>query len=97
MAKVKFKFSETTKEQRRELLDQLRRETNPTESLAMLLGEMSRMENLYEMSTVEFYAKFVEGKLGDDRDFISWASDFQSYQQLLAENFGVVVALKKAA
>lgn len=97
MAKVTIKFSETTREQRREILEQLRRDTNPVESLKMVIDDLLRMEAHYGMSTVQFYAQFVAGKMGDCRDFIRWSGYFLAYQNLLEENFEYVRMYKTGA
>jgi hypothetical protein len=97
MAKVTIKFLETTKEQRRELLRQLQRDTNPAESLKMVLDDMREMEDRYGMGTLEFYARFIKGEMGDSADFISWAGDYEDYQELVRENAVVVTRHKRAA
>jgi hypothetical protein len=50
------------------------------ESIESLVAEMNAFESEYGMSTVEFYARFVVGKMGDSRDFIKWAGAFRLYQ-----------------
>ena len=37
------------------------------------------------MSSREFYSEYEAGLLGDDRDFVEWAGDYQHYQSLKAE------------
>jgi hypothetical protein len=96
MAKVTIKFSETTREQRRKLLREACRNIDVNESLEILIKRMRDLEERYGMSTVEFYAQFVAGKMGDCRDFIVWAGTFQSYQEFLQENFTTAVKAKAA-
>lgn len=97
MAKVTIKYAETTREQRRELFRQLRRDTNPTESLKQVLGEMRKMEDRYGMSTLEFYSRFIKGEVGDSADFVSWAGDYEDYQELVQEDAALAMLHKKAA
>ena len=56
---------------------------------------MREFQDRYEMSTIEFYAQFVTGKLGHCRDFISWAATYQSYEDLLQEKFEFATSRKK--
>ena len=78
-----------THEQRREMQSKLRLDENPAECLNLVLDEFRYMENCYEMRTIEFYARFVQGKLDDSEDFINWAGDFQSYQKILKDHFEI--------
>ena len=39
------------------------------------------------LSTVEFYARFAAGKMGDSADFMDWAGDFMIYQRLVQKYF----------
>lgn len=87
MAKVTIRFYETTPEQRRKMIRDLAKRVNVNESLEELITEMREFEDKYGMSTVEFYARFAVGKLGDSQDFIGWAGDFMMYQRLLQKYF----------
>lgn len=97
MAKVTIKYSETTREQRREIFRQMRRDDNRAEGLKQALEEMRKLEDRYGMSTLEFYAQFTEGKMGDCSDFIRWAGAFRAYQKLLQEKSDETKRHKKAA
>lgn len=96
MAKVTIKFQETTRAQRRQMLRDACRNIDVNETLASLIEKMRKLEEQYGMSTIEFYAQFVAGKMGDCRDFIRWAAAFQSYQDLLREHFGSEAKAKAA-
>jgi hypothetical protein len=87
MAKVTIRFHETTPQQRRKMLDDLAKRVNLNESLEGLLTSLRQFEDTYGMSTVEFYARFMAGKMGDARDFIEWAGDFIRYQRLMELSF----------
>lgn len=52
-------------------------------SLRILLDELHTFEESYGMSTLEFYAQFKAGQMGDSRDFFKWAGAFELYQHLL--------------
>jgi hypothetical protein len=57
------------------------------ETLEGLLARLRAMEEKYGMSTVQFYAQFMAGQMGDSRDFIKWAAFFDHYQELLKVAF----------
>jgi hypothetical protein len=87
MAKVTIKFHETTPQQRRKILRDLAKRVDVNESLEELIATLRNFEDKYGMSTVEFYGRFVSGKMGDSRDFIKWAGAFESYEHLLRTYF----------
>lgn len=87
MAKITIRFQDTTPPQRRKMLRDLAQRVDEHESLAEVLATLQQFEDKYGMSTVEFYAGFVAGKMGDARDFIKWAGAFQSYTHLLRTHF----------
>lgn len=96
MAKVTIKFRETTRAQRRKMLRDACRNIDVNESLESLVEEMRKLEDRYGMSTIEFYARFAAGKMGDCRDFIRWAGAFQAYQDLMRERFSLEAKTKAA-
>jgi len=83
MAKVTIRFHETTPQQRRQMLRDLAKRVDINESLEELITTLRQFEDKYGMSTVEFYARFMAGKMGDARDFIKWAGIFARYQRLV--------------
>ncbi|MGH7966475.1 MAG: hypothetical protein ACRERD_32395 [Candidatus Binatia bacterium] len=87
MAKVTIRFHETAPARRRKMLRDLAKRVNANESLEELITEMREFEDKYGMSTVEFYARFVAGKMGDSRDFIKWAGIFDRYHRLVQRCF----------
>jgi hypothetical protein len=87
MAKVKIRFEQTTPAQRRKMIRDLGKRLDVNESLESLIETMHRYEAEYGMSTVEFYARYVAGKMGDSRDVMRWAGAFDDYQALLREHF----------
>lgn len=87
MAKVTIRFHETTPQQRRKMLRDLAKRVEEGDSLEGLIATLQQFEDKYGMSTVEFYARFVAGKMGDAHDFIKWAGAFQSYTHLLQTHF----------
>lgn len=87
MAKVRMRFEETSAAERRKMLRELGRQLDVTRSLESLIETMHDYEEKFGMSTVEFYARYVAGKMGDSRDVMRWAGAFDDYQALLREHF----------
>lgn len=87
MAKVTIRFHETTPQQRRKMIRELGKRMNVEESLESLIVTLREFEDKYGMSTVEFYARFALGKMGDSADFMKWASAFIRYQRLVQTYF----------
>jgi len=59
--------------------------TSPVESLAALIRSLLEYEQLYQMSSAEFYARYQRGELGDKEEFVEWAGDYMHYLQLKEE------------
>ncbi len=53
-----------------------------SESLREILADLQHFEQTYGMSTLEFYARFRSGQMGDAEDFMVWASLYESYVDL---------------
>ncbi len=87
MAKVKIRFEETTPAQRRKMIRDMDKQLDINQSLEALIEMMHGYEAQYGMSTVEFYARHVAGKMGDSRDVMRWAGAFDDYRALLSEHF----------
>jgi hypothetical protein len=87
MAKVTIRWGETTPQQRKKMIRDLGKHLDVNESLESLIATMHGFEEKYGMSTVEFYARFAAGKMGDSRDFIKWAGAFDLYHHLLRTHF----------
>ena len=63
-------------------LRQMREALDLGEGLKELLSELARFEQKYGMSTLEFYARFQAGQIGDAQEFILWASLYENYVHL---------------
>jgi hypothetical protein len=48
---------------------------------------MHDYEAQFGISTIEFYARYLAGKMGDSRDVMRWAGAFEDYQALLREHY----------
>jgi len=47
-----------------------------------LEAELNQFEQLYGWPSAEFQAKFTQGELGDDLDFVDWSGAWQIYQTI---------------
>lgn len=87
MAKVKIRFDQTTPAQRRKIIRDMGKQLDVNQNLEGLIETMHAYEAQYGMSTVEFYARYVAGKMGDSRGVMRWAGAFDDYRALLQEHF----------
>ncbi|HWQ32479.1 MAG TPA: hypothetical protein VNQ79_06315 [Blastocatellia bacterium] len=87
MARVKIRFDQAGPAQRRKAIRQMGQHLDINESLESLIQTMHAYEAQFGMSTVEFYARYLAGKMGDSRDVMRWAGAFDDYQALLREHF----------
>ena len=70
---------------REEALEELRKLSeryDPDESLEEILLDLQRFEQKYGMSTLEFYARFRAGEIGDAQEFMLWATLYEAYVEL---------------
>lgn len=59
--------------------------SSPLEALLSLSNSLGGLEARHGMSSEEFYTQYTAGLLGDDRDFVEWAGDYQHFQSLKVE------------
>jgi hypothetical protein len=87
MAKVTFRYSKTTPPERKRALRELAGRLDVNGSLEDLVQEMKRYEKKFGMSTVEFYAKYLNGEMGDSSQVMQWAMVYQAYTHLIETSF----------
>lgn len=87
MPKVKIRCTKGGPSQLQKIREEMLKPVDPKESLAAVIAELNTFEQRYGMSTVEFYALFKAGLMGDSRDFLKWAGTFDDYQYLLRAHF----------
>jgi hypothetical protein len=93
MAKIKISYKKGGPSQLPALREALKAPIDPQESLEEVIAELNAFERQYGLTTIEFFARFKRGLMGDSRDFIKWAGLFEGYQYLMTRHFSV----KKAA
>lgn len=50
--------------------------------IAKTKRKLEGLEKKFGMKTIDFYKKFNEGKMGDDVEYIRWAGEYETLQQL---------------
>ncbi|OGO36396.1 MAG: hypothetical protein A2Z03_00600 [Chloroflexi bacterium RBG_16_56_8] len=53
---------------------------SPLDDLMDLMRELALYEHKYRMHSDEFFAKYSQGKLSDDKDFVLWAGEYQVFR-----------------
>ncbi len=89
MAKIKIHYKKGGPSQVPALREALKAPVNPQESLDAVIAELYAFEQKYGITTVEFYARFNRGLMGDSQDFMHWAGTFEDYQYLMRKYFSV--------
>ncbi len=89
MAKIKIRYKKGGPSQIPALRAALKAPVDPEESLASVIADLNAFEQTYGITTIEFYARFNKGLMGDSQDFIKWAGDFEAYQYLMNKYFSV--------
>ena len=51
-----------------------------------LSRQLLEFEQRYSLKTPDFYARFLRGELGDNRDYIVWAGLYEMWQRLNAQH-----------
>ncbi len=92
MAKLKLRFDQSTSAQRTKSIRELGERLDIDQSLESLIRTMHDYEAQFGMSTIEFYARYLAGKMGDSREVMRWAGAFDDYQTLLREHYSHAVA-----
>ena len=87
MAKVKIRYQKGGPSQLPTLREALRQPLDVHDSLRDVIAELNAFEQQYGLTTVEFFAHFRAGLMGDSRDFLKWAGAFDDYQHLVTQYF----------
>ena len=93
MAKIKIKYKKGGPSQIPALRAALKEPIDLKDSLESVIAELNAFEQQYGLTTIEFFARYKAGLMGDSRDFIKWAGLFEGYQYLINRRF----SSKKAA
>jgi hypothetical protein len=88
MRKLTVRYSKTSGPSHAEVRKMLReavQQVNVQESIHALVQQLTRFEARFGMSTVEFYAKFLAGEMGDSKAIMEWAGDYEEYVYLVQQ------------
>lgn len=55
------------------------------DALVGVAKRLSLYENMYQMSSEDFFDKYQKGKMGDSVDFVEWSNDYRTYMTLRAD------------
>lgn len=89
MPKIKIRYKKGGPSQLPALREALKAPVDPQESLEEVIAELNAFEQRYGLTTIEFYARFNRGLMGDSQDFMHWAGAFEDYQYLMHKYFNV--------
>jgi len=70
MAKVTIHYGKMSDTERQRVLRELAQPVPVEETIQALIRNLKRYEHKFGLSTVEFYAKFLAGEMGDSFDVI---------------------------
>jgi hypothetical protein len=67
------------------VLDKLleRKRAELTQHWDEMRAELAALESQYGMTSVEFFDKFQQGKIGDAIDFLDWSATWQMYNDVI--------------
>ena len=94
MQKVTFRYSKTSEPppaKVRKVLQEAVQQVSVPESVQTLVQQLKRWEARFGMSTVEFYAKYLAGAMGDSKAVMEWAGAYEEYMYLV-QHYGHKVA-----
>ena len=97
MAKIKIHYKKGDPSPLPALRAALSKPVDPEESLANVIASLNAFERLYGITTIEFYARFKKGLMGDSRDFILWTAYFEEYQYLMHEHSTARATVREVA
>ncbi|MCB0163788.1 MAG: hypothetical protein KDI79_06155 [Anaerolineae bacterium] len=83
------KFTEENSPQSGEALKQYLHEkllnVSPLDDYFQVVKDLTQFELRYNLDSKDFYTRFQQGALGDDIDFMRWATKYEIHQQMKAE------------
>lgn len=69
----------------REQLQNALEKTSPLDDFIQIIKELTQLENDYKMKSENFYVQFQQGELGNDIDFVRWATKYEIYREIKTE------------
>lgn len=59
--------------------------TSPLDALVAIAKQLNVYEMKYQMNSEEFFAKYSQGEISDDEDFVEWSGNYQHYLAIYHE------------
>jgi len=66
----------------RQMLQEAWENGSPLDDLLEIVWQLTELERKYDMKSADFVEKFQRGEMGDEMDFIWWASIYNLYLDL---------------
>ncbi len=79
------------------LLEQMEVRSSAMNHIFRLLRELVAFEEIFDMASDVFYARFMRGEMGDDLPLIKWAGRYELYLEARQEIDSQLAALPVAA
>ncbi len=58
---------------------------SPLDDFIQLVRDLTQLELQHKLDSQEFFARFQQGKMGDDIEFMRWATKYEIYQEMKAD------------
>ena len=56
--------------------------TAPIDDFVQLVRDLTLLEQKHGMSSAEFYERYQQGEMGDEMEFMRWATKFEIYEEM---------------
>ena len=72
-------FQEMSCKELQQVLQEAWENGSPLDDLLEIIWQLAELEQKYDMKSADFIEKFKRGEMGDEMDFIWWASIYDLY------------------
>lgn len=72
-------------EELKQALQNALKNASPLEDFITVTKLLAQMESRHKIGSEEFYTRFQRGEMGDNVEYIRWATKYEIYQQMKAE------------
>jgi len=66
----------------REALQAAWRGRAPIDDLVQLVRDLTLLEQKFDMDSTEFYKRYQRGEMGDEMEFMRWATRFEIFEEM---------------
>ncbi len=71
---------EALKQELRKALDN----ASPLDDFIQVIKDLTQFELRYKLDSAEFFTRFQQGQMGDDIDFMRWATRYEIHREMKA-------------